>query len=192
MQLPSGDQAALTVDAGVSVAAVQAQVIASLALDNAWWHGSIERPEADARLLAGYRDGLFLIRANPSETHRLALSLLWHEEVLHFRIHFDTFSGYALGTAAVQFSSLRELVAHYTRHPVSQKTHMTLGVPCPRPANSAPDQQHLTLRFGLPVDPDQTWLALCLPDGSLLDMEDMQPLAPLMLAHGYECKTKIK
>ncbi len=86
------------------------------------------------------------------------------------------------------FASLEELVAHYRENTLtghlSSESSMRLSDPCPAPPTlpAARHQGHMS-QFGLPLDVDLSWLAVCLPDGSLLELEDLDEVLPAMQEH---------
>lgn len=94
-----------------------------------WWHGSVPRDEAANRLLMLKTNGHFLVRESasreskfvcitchnqPSTAGSLALSCYFSGDVRHLRIHYRQ-QRYSVGNADEVFSSLADLITHYSQ-----------------------------------------------------------------------------
>lgn len=94
-----------------------------------WFHGVITRSDADA-LLNGHPPGTFLIRVAESR-FGYSLSLTWSGRSKHFMVDVAKETGqYQVIGNDRTFQSLNELVAHHSKHPVTNDGDL-LSYPCP-------------------------------------------------------------
>ena len=95
-----------------------------------WYFGDIKRAEAVKELMTrGTPTGTFLVRESKSTQGNFALSVRVGDSVSHYKIrNIDRISYYI--STQVSFSSLYELVQHYSRDAHGLKC--TLNIPCPK------------------------------------------------------------
>ena len=95
-----------------------------------WYFGDIKRAEAVKELMTrGTPTGTFLVRESKSTQGNFALSVRVGDSVSHYKIrNIDRISYYI--STQVSFSSLYELVQHYSRDAHGLKS--TLNIPCPK------------------------------------------------------------
>ncbi|XP_040835921.1 tyrosine-protein kinase FRK [Ochotona curzoniae] len=93
-----------------------------------WFFGAIKRADAEKQLkYSGNQTGAFLIRESESQEGEFSLSVLYEGDVKHYRIRRLDEGGFFF-TKRVTFSTLNELVSHYSR--ASDGLCVTLGNPC--------------------------------------------------------------
>jgi len=94
-----------------------------------WYFGDIKRAEAEKRLMMrGLPTGTFLVRKAESAPGNFSLSVRDGDSVKHYRIRKLDTGGYFI-TSRAPFSSLHELVQHYSRD--ADGLVCSLNIPCP-------------------------------------------------------------
>ena len=95
--------------------------------DQDWYHGQLTRAEAEQALRAAGHDS-FLIRESKGA---MVLSLLSGNKLCHIRIKYGPGS-YMLEAESVKrsFSQLKELIAYYRDHSISERLAVKLGKVC--------------------------------------------------------------
>ena len=95
-----------------------------------WYFGDVKRAEAEKRLMTcGLPSGTFLICKAETEVGNFSLSVRDGDSVKHYSVRKLDTGGYFITTRA-SFSSLHDLVQHYTKDADGLVCALTL--PCPK------------------------------------------------------------
>eukprot|EP00045_Choanoeca_perplexa_P011666 m.124631 g.124631 ORF g.124631 m.124631 type:complete len:423 (+) comp15714_c0_seq1:2699-3967(+) len=96
-----------------------------------WYHGAIERPEAEARLRAAPMNGRFLVRRKTGEDSAFVISLLVDKKLYHNLVHYDGSAWTSSAAPLSKHASLARLI-EYHGDSANGMQH-TLAIPCARP-----------------------------------------------------------
>eukprot|EP00730_Choanoeca_flexa_P013534 TRINITY_DN5426_c0_g1_i1.p1 TRINITY_DN5426_c0_g1~~TRINITY_DN5426_c0_g1_i1.p1 ORF type:complete len:408 (+),score=71.07 TRINITY_DN5426_c0_g1_i1:158-1381(+) len=96
-----------------------------------WYHGTIERAEAEERLLAAAINGRFLVRAKANEPNTFVISLVVDKTVYHNLTHYDGSCWTSSAAPMTSHASLVHLIDAHTKN--ANGMQYRLAVPCARP-----------------------------------------------------------
>ncbi|XP_066491680.1 SH2 domain-containing adapter protein D [Tiliqua scincoides] len=103
----------------------------SLPLDQqAWFHGTISRADAEA-LLTLCKEGSYLVRNSETSRNDYSLSLRSSQGFMHMKFTRTKENKYVLGQNSAPFDSIPEVIHHYTAQelPIKGAEHLSLLYP---------------------------------------------------------------
>lgn len=122
----------LTLNFGcAALSAVGEKVDPQLTLEKqGWYHGSISRVDAEAKLRV-LKEGSYLVRNSESSKRDYSLSLRSARGFMHMKIVPTSEGRFILGQFSNPFSSIPEMIQHYTinKLPIKGAEHMSLLYP---------------------------------------------------------------
>eukprot|EP00051_Salpingoeca_urceolata_P017892 m.247488 g.247488 ORF g.247488 m.247488 type:complete len:1727 (-) comp19070_c1_seq8:29-5209(-) len=95
-----------------------------------WWHGPMKQEEAEQRVLASGRDGVYLVRVSASSGH-LSLVVAWNKRAAHLQLNRSGGCICLAGTAR-RFPSISTLITYHQTRPLKLKLSgdVVLRRPC--------------------------------------------------------------
>uniref|UniRef100_A0A914WFK2 protein-tyrosine-phosphatase n=1 Tax=Plectus sambesii TaxID=2011161 RepID=A0A914WFK2_9BILA len=101
-----------------------------------WFHNSVSGREAEKLLMDQGKNGSYLVRESQSTPGQYAISVRTDDKVTHIMIHnnngrFDVGGGDT-------FESINELLEHYSRNPMVERSGMVVHLKTPLPSTRIP------------------------------------------------------